>query len=92
MMGPSLGRAREILTQPSPGSRLLANLFPASAAMLAAGVALMGSGQSPARPPAPFEVGRPFPLLALPDCADGRPRSIADFRGRKIILHVFASW
>ena len=60
--------------------------------MLAAGVALMGSGQQAARRPGPFEVGRPFPVLALPDAADGKSRSIAEFRGRKIILHVFASW
>jgi hypothetical protein len=68
------------------------DLFPAAAAMLAAGVALIGSGQPSARPPGPFEVGRPFPLLALPDAASGKARSIAEFRGRKIILHVFASW
>ena len=39
-----------------------------------------------------LEVGRPFPLLVLPAATDGRPLSLADFRGRKTILHVFASW
>ncbi len=39
-----------------------------------------------------FEVGRPFPPIVLPSAADGRPLSLADFRGRKTILHVFASW
>jgi hypothetical protein len=39
-----------------------------------------------------FEVGRPFPSIVLPAAADGRPLSAADFRGRKTILHVFASW
>lgn len=39
-----------------------------------------------------IEVGRPFPDLFLPSIDDGRPVSIADFRGEKIILHVFASW
>jgi len=39
-----------------------------------------------------LEVGRPFPPLVLPAAADGRPLSLADFRGRKTILHVFASW
>lgn len=38
-----------------------------------------------------FEVGQPFPNIALPDL-DGSRRSIADFRGHKLILHVFASW
>lgn len=39
-----------------------------------------------------FEVGRPFPELTLPSLEDGRPRSISEFRGRKLILHIFASW
>jgi hypothetical protein len=43
-------------------------------------------------PPQPFEVGTSFPTLSLPSLEDGRPASIADFRGRKLILHIFASW
>lgn len=43
-------------------------------------------------PDHPFEVGTPFPTISLPSLEDGRPASIADFRGRKVILHVFASW
>ena len=39
-----------------------------------------------------FEVGTPFPTLSLPSLDDGRPASIADFRGQKVILHIFASW
>ena len=39
-----------------------------------------------------IEEGRPFPDLTLPALEDGRPLSVADFRGRKIVLHVFASW
>ena len=39
-----------------------------------------------------LQEGRPFPNLVLPSMTDGRPTSIADFRGRKVILHVFASW
>lgn len=40
-----------------------------------------------------IEVGRPFPLVALPlsDNPD-LARSIVDFRGRKLMLHLFASW
>lgn len=43
-------------------------------------------------PPTGFEVGEPFPALALPSLADGEPMSLADFRGHKTIVHVFASW
>ena len=39
-----------------------------------------------------FEIGQPFPTLAFPALEDGAPRSIADFKGKKVILHVFASW
>ncbi len=40
----------------------------------------------------PFQVGEPFPDLTLPALQDGRPASIRDYRGQKVILHVFASW
>jgi hypothetical protein len=30
--------------------------------------------------------------LVLPSLQDGSPRSLSDFLGRKVILHVFASW
>ncbi len=39
-----------------------------------------------------IEVGKPFPNIVLPALADGRPASVATFRGKKILLHVFASW
>ena len=39
-----------------------------------------------------IEVGRPFPNLTLPALEDGSPASIANFRGKKTLLHVFASW
>ena len=38
------------------------------------------------------KVGEPFPDLRLPTLEDGVSRSIADYRGEKILLHVFASW
>lgn len=44
-----------------------------------------------AQRPGTFTVGQPFPNLVLPTL-DGKPRSIADFRGKKVILHIFASW
>ena len=42
--------------------------------------------------PMTLEVGQPFPNIVLPNLADGRPGSIGQFRGRKLLLHVFASW
>ena len=36
-------------------------------------------------------VGEPFPDLALPTL-DGETRSVSDYLGQKVILHVFASW
>ena len=39
-----------------------------------------------------FKVGQPFPPVTLPSLADGKPLSIAQFRGQKVLLHVFASW
>ncbi len=40
----------------------------------------------------PFTEGDPFPDLALPSLADGSPTRLSDFRGTKVMLHVFASW
>ena len=39
-----------------------------------------------------IEIGRPFPNLILPSLEDGTPSSVARFRGKKTLLHVFASW
>lgn len=38
------------------------------------------------------QVGEPFPVLELPRLADGQPDSLANYRGQKVLLHVFASW
>jgi len=46
----------------------------------------------PAAQAAPFEVGRAVPALTLPSITDGKPMSVADFRGQKVMLHVWASW
>jgi hypothetical protein len=42
--------------------------------------------------PADLAEGRRFPLLVLPDLKSGQPASLADFRGRKTVVHIFASW
>ena len=39
-----------------------------------------------------FDVGDRFPEIVFPSLDDGTPTSIADFRGKKLLLHVFASW
>ncbi|MBI4662460.1 MAG: hypothetical protein HY735_26890 [Verrucomicrobia bacterium] len=39
-----------------------------------------------------FKVDQPFPGMVLPTLADGKPGSISEFRGKKLILHIFASW
>lgn len=39
-----------------------------------------------------IEAGQPFPDLALPRMEDGRAVSVSDFRGQKLVLHIWASW
>ncbi len=58
------------------------------------GLAVLAAGGSSAWTSSqdPFRVGEPFPDLLLPAAADGRTASLADFRGQKLVLHVFASW
>ena len=47
---------------------------------------------TPAHASADLQEGQAFPVLVLPSLDNGKPLSIEDFRGRKIALHVFASW
>jgi hypothetical protein len=46
----------------------------------------------PVDPVLKVEVNQPVPDLVLPSLEDGRPASLAQFRGKKVLLHVFASW
>jgi hypothetical protein len=39
-----------------------------------------------------MEPGQTFPLLGLPGLGDGQPSSVRAFRGKKTLLHIFASW
>jgi len=59
--------------------------------LLAAGLVLAATSL-PAQGPLTVKVGEPFPALTLPSLADGKPLSIASFRGKKVILFEFASW
>jgi len=59
----------------------------------AAGASIFAAaGTSPQRAASPFEVGEGFPDIAFPSLSDGTPTRMSDFRGRKVMLHVFASW
>lgn len=40
----------------------------------------------------PLEVGQKFPDLLLPSADGGVPDSLRFYRGRKTVVHVFASW
>ena len=40
----------------------------------------------------PPKVGQRHPDFTLPDLATGRPVSLSDFRGKKVLLIHFASW
>ena len=55
-------------------------------------ISLMGEVTTANPQPVGFEVGQTFPNLVLPSLEDGRPLSLAQFRGQKLILHIFASW
>jgi hypothetical protein len=46
----------------------------------------------PAKGNTVFRVDEAFPTLYLPALADGTPLSVADFRGQKVMLHIWASW
>lgn len=39
-----------------------------------------------------LEVGDFFPVRPFPALDGGAPRSVADYRGRRLLLQVFASW
>lgn len=47
------------------------------------------SGQAEARE---LKEGQTFPEITLPSLSSGEPLSISDFRGHKVLLHVWASW
>jgi len=57
---------------------------------------LLGAAVSGGRTAGPLqqglEVGQFFPVRRFPALEDGSPRSVADYRGRRLLLQVFASW
>ena len=60
--------------------------------MAAASLLTGGTAAAQQLPPTGFDPGGVFPTTAFPSLADGTPMSVADFRGKRVILHVFASW
>ena len=55
-------------------------------ALLLLGATLAGAEEYEPR------VGEPFPHLILPCLEDGSPLSMTSFRGKKLVLHIWASW
>ena len=47
---------------------------------------------APLDPLSRFKVGQPFPDVVLPSADNGRPMSLAQYRGKIVLLHIFASW
>jgi len=39
-----------------------------------------------------IELGRPLPDDRFPTLHDGKPASLADYQGKRVLLLVFASW
>ena len=42
-------------------------------------------------PKVEIEADKPWPGFYLPDL-EGKPLSVQDYRGKKVVLHIFASW
>ena len=66
--------------------------IPLAALFLLLGGSVVTADAQVEPPPTGFEVGQPFPVAAFPSLDGGEPMSVADLRGHKVILHVFASW
>jgi hypothetical protein len=54
-------------------------------------LAALAATPAEAAPYAP-EVGRRHPDFTLPEIATGKPVSLSDFRGKRVLLIQFASW
>jgi len=71
-----------------------------STAVAVGAVGAVAADQQKAKPiwernaplPRGFNPGDAFPTLALKSASDGPPVSLAEFRGRKVIVNIFASW
>ncbi len=83
-----LARAVAILSAMVVGLPAAVGKPPADDVMASA----VSSGSVAQRRDSPFAEGDLFPDLAFPSLEDGTPTRLSDFRGHKVMLHVFASW
>ena len=79
--------------RPDAAMRRLALLVGAIALAAGAAGAYFSLSKSPAKGDAVFaaEAPKPMPELRFEDSA-GRPKSLADFRGKVVLLNVWATW
>ncbi|MCZ6651191.1 MAG: hypothetical protein O7D35_11050, partial [Acidobacteria bacterium] len=63
-----------------------------SAAVLSLAMALLVVPVVHAGGTGSIHVGQPFPPRVFPSAEDGSPQSLSAYTGRKVVLHVFASW
>lgn len=57
------------------------------------GLFILLSGASLAQAESLIDIGKPFPLARLPLVSDERKeQTIEPYRGRKVMIHLFASW
>ena len=57
-----------------------------------AGVLCLQTLSYAATPLGKIRIGELFPVVQLPLLADGSLATLQDFRGRRTVLHIFASW
>ena len=62
-----------------------------SALFLVTPVLMAAATPAPAAEYAP-KVGQRHPDFTLPDIATGKPATLSDFRGKKVLLIHFSSW
>jgi hypothetical protein len=53
---------------------------------------LLACGLSSSTAQAQWKVADRFPVISLPAAEDASFRSVADYRGRPLLLHIYASW
>jgi hypothetical protein len=39
-----------------------------------------------------YDIGKPFPIVSLPLAGKAGSSTVEEFRGNKLMLHLFASW
>ncbi len=56
------------------------------------GFAMIALTQTAPLTAADLKVGDAFPEIVLPRIDDGEAQSLVQFRGQRLMLHIFASW